>query len=120
MSAHAKDPGLPLRAHNPPLHHMEKPPRISLLELGLVAAAYVFALVAPMFVVSPGTGSAPGWRIAVAAGLTVLGAVVGSTIAFLAYIRTKNFSWLVLGIVPSTTLFILAAIMAGTKAGGLA
>ena len=119
MSAHAKDNAPPLRAHNPPLHHMDKPPKVSLVELGLVAVAYVFAIVAPAFVVSPGmTTGVPGWKIALSAGLTVLGALVGSTIAFLAYVRTRNFSWLVIGIVPCATLLLLAAIMAGTKAGG--
>lgn len=117
MSAHAKDQAPPLRAHNPPLHHMDKPPAISLVELGLVAVAYVFAIVAPAFVVSPGSMSAPGWKIGLSTGLTVLGALVGSAIAFLAYVRTKNFSWLVIGIVPCMTLLLLAAIMAGTKAG---
>ena len=115
MSAHAKDQAPPLRAHNPPLHHMEKPPKISLVELGVVAVAYVFALVAPGLVVSPSSSGAPGWRVGLAAGLTVLGALVGSAVAFLAYVRTKNFSWVVIGIVPCTTLLILAAIMAGTK-----
>ena len=35
----------------------------------------------------------------------------------MAYQRTRNFSWLVIGIVPSITVIIGAAIMAGTKAG---
>jgi hypothetical protein len=117
MSAHAKDQAPPLRAHNPPLHHMAKPPKISLVELALVAAAYVFAIAAPGFVVSPGMSGAPGWRIALASGFTVVGALAGAVISFLAYLRTKNFSWLVIGIVPTITLLILAAIMAGTKAG---
>lgn len=117
MSAHAKDQAPPLRAHNPPLHHMDKPPKASLIELGLVAVAYVFAIVAPGFVVSPGMSTAPGWRIGLAAAFTVVGALVGAVISFMAYLRTKNFSWLVIGIVPCITLLILAAIMAGTKAG---
>ena len=116
MSAHAKDNAPPLRAHNPPLHHMEKPPKISLVELGLVALAYVFAIVAPGFVVSPSSTGAPGWKIALAAGLTVVGALAGSAISFIAYARTKNFSWAVIGLVPCITLLLLAAIMAGTRA----
>lgn len=117
MSAHPHDQAPPLRAHNPPLHHMDKPAKLSLVELGLVTFAYLFAIVAPAFVVSPGTMSAPGWKIALSSGFTVLGALVGAAVAFVAYVRTRNFSWLVIGIVPCITLLMLAAIMAGTKAG---
>jgi hypothetical protein len=117
MSAHAKDQAPPLRAHNPPLHPMDKPPKASLVELAIVAVAYLFALIAPSLVVSPSDSSAPGERIALATGLTVLGALVGSVVSFLAYRRTRNFSWSVIGIVPAMTLIILAVIMAGTKAG---
>jgi hypothetical protein len=96
---------------------MEKPPKSSLVELALVAVAYVFALVAPSFVVSPSDTSASGTRIAVATGLTVIGALAGSAVAMIAYRRTRNFSWLVIGSVPALTLIILAVIMAGTKSG---
>lgn len=119
MSAHAKDQTPPLRADNHALHHMERPPAISLVELGIVGAAYLFALVAPAFVVSPSQDTAPGARVAVAAGLTVLGAIVGAVVSLLAYRRTRNFSWLVIGIVPAFTLVILAVILAGVKAGSL-
>ncbi|GAB3596058.1 hypothetical protein GCM10027446_22390 [Angustibacter peucedani] len=117
MSAHAKEPAPPLRHVDPNTHHMDKPPAISLVELALVAAAYLFALVAPSFVVSPSATSASGGKLALAAGLTVLGVLVALVVAMMAYRRTRNFSWLVIGIVPSITLVAGAAILAGTKAG---
>jgi prolipoprotein diacylglyceryltransferase len=48
--------------------------------------------------------------------MSFLGAAIAVVIALLAYRRTKNFSWLVIGIVPSISVIIGAAIMAGTKA----
>lgn len=117
MSAHDDDPAPPLRFDNPPLHPMDKPPAISLIELAIVGAAYLFALAAPSFVVSPGAVSAPGGRLALAAGLTIVGVLVALVVSGLAYRRTRNFSWLVIGIVPSITLTAGAAILAGTKAG---
>ncbi|MFC6007712.1 hypothetical protein [Angustibacter luteus] len=117
MSAHAKNPAPPMRYTDPNTHHMDKPPAISLVELAMVGAALLFALVAPAFVVSPSDTSAPGGRIAVAAGLSFVGAAVAIGVAMMAYKRTRNFSWLVIGIVPSITVIIGAAIMAGTKAG---
>jgi hypothetical protein len=117
MSAHAKQPVPTVRYHNPPLHPMEKPPAISLVELGGVAVAFLFALVAPAFVVSPTAQSATGGKIGLAAGLTILGVLVGVVVAFLAYRRTRNFSWLVIGFVPGMTLVVLAIVMAATKVG---
>jgi hypothetical protein len=116
MSAHAKDPAPPLRYTDPNTHHMDKPPAISLVELAMVGAALLFALVAPALVVSPSEPNASGGRIALAAGLSFLGAGIAVVISMLAYRRTKNFSWLVIGIVPSISVIIGAAIMAGTKA----
>ncbi len=117
MSAHQDEPAPPLRYTDPDTHHMDKPPAISLVELAVVGAAYLFALAAPSFVVSPGARSAPGGRLALAAGLTVVGVLVALVVSGLAYRRTRNFSWLVIGIVPSITLTAGAAILAGTKAG---
>src|SRR6478735_6249849 len=117
MSAHAKNPAPPLRYTDPNTHHMDRPPAISLVELAMVGAALLFALVAPSLVVSPAETSAPGGKIALAAGLSLLGAGVAVVIALMAYRRTRNFSWLVIGIVPSLTVMIGAMIMAGTKAG---
>jgi branched-subunit amino acid transport protein len=117
MSAHAKDSAPSLRYHNPALHPMDKPPGISLVELGTVVVAYLFALIAPAFVVSPSSHSAPTSRVVLATGMTVVGALVAVVVSYLAYRRTRNFSWLVIGSIPAITLIILAAIMAGTKAG---
>jgi len=117
MSAHAKQPVPTVRYHNPALHPMAKPPRISLVELGLLTVAYLFALIAPAFVVSPTAASAPGAKIALAAGLTLLGVAVGHVVAYLAYRRTRNFSWLIIGHVPGITLVVLAIVMAATKVG---
>jgi hypothetical protein len=115
MSAHAKDPAPPLRYTDPNTHHMDKPPAISLVELAVVGAALLFALIAPALVVSPSATNAPSGRVAVAAGLSVVGALVAVVVALLAYRRTRNFSWLVIGIVPSLTMIIGAAIMAADK-----
>ncbi len=117
MSAHSKDPAPPLRFDNPPLHPMDKPPAVSLIELAVLAAAFLFALIAPVFVVSPAETSAPGSRLALAAGLTLLGVAVALVVTALAYRRTRNYSWLVIGVVPSITLVAAAAVLAGTKAG---
>lgn len=105
-----------MRYTDPNTHHMDKPPAISLVELAMVGVALLFALVAPALVVSPSETSAPGDQVALAAGLSVIGAAVAVVISLLAYRRTKNFSWLVIGIVPSISVIIGAAIMAGTKA----
>jgi branched-subunit amino acid transport protein len=118
MSAHAKNPVPRLRYTDPDTHHMDKPPAISLVELALVGAAYLFALVAPTFVVPPGQETAPGGRVALAAGLTVLGVLVAVVVAMVAFRRTRNFSWLVIGVVPSFAIIAGAAILAGTKAFG--
>lgn len=118
MSAHAKDPAPPLRYTDPDTHHMDKPPKISLVELAVIGVAYLFALVAPSFVVPPGQETASGARVAVAAGLTVGGVVVALVVAGIAYRRTRNFSWLVVGVVPSFALIAGAAILAATKTFG--
>jgi hypothetical protein len=96
---------------------MDKPPAISLVELAITGAALLFALLAPALVVSPSETSAPAGRVAFAASLSVLGALVAIVVSLMAYKRTRNFSWLVIGIVPTITVIIGAAIMAGTKAG---
>lgn len=117
MSATSKAAAPPLRFHNPPLHRMGKVPASSLVELGIVLVAYVFALAAPSFVVSPGAASAPPGRLVLAVGLTLAAVAVALVTSLLAYRRTRNFSWLVIGGVPSVTLVMGAAILAGTKMG---
>ncbi len=118
MSAHPEDPAPRLRYTDPDTHRMEKPPKSSLVELALIGLAYLFALVAPSLVVPPGQERATAARVAVAAGLTLLGVAVALVVAGIAFRRTRNFSWLVVGVVPSFALVAGAAILAGTKAFG--
>lgn len=94
---------------------MGKVPASSLVELSIVIAAYLFALVAPSFVVPPGATSAPPGRLLLAVVLTLVAVGVALFTSFMAYRRTHNFSWLVIGGVPSVTLMMGAAILSGTK-----
>lgn len=106
-----------LRFHNPAINTMGKPATTSLVELAGVGAALLFALVAPALVVPPGRANAPTGQVLLAVGLTVLGVLVALAIALLAYRRTRNFSWLIIGLVPSFALLAGGAIMAATKLG---
>ena len=117
MSAHAKNPAPPLRYTDPNTHHMDKPPAISLVELAMVVRR---AAVRP--------GRAGTRRVAVrdqrarrpdrpGRRAVVPGRRRGDRGRAAGLPAHPNFSWLVIGIVPSITVIIGAAIMAGTKAG---
>jgi hypothetical protein len=118
MSTTPKGSRPPLRHSNPPLQRMGPVPRISLLQLAGIGLGLLFAVITPSFVVQPGsTGMATG-RVVVAVLLTVLGALVSMSLASLAFRRTRNYAWLIIGFVPSFTLLVGAAIMAAVTSGG--
>lgn len=106
---------LPMRHHNPPLHRMGPTSAISYVELAVMALGYLFALAVPWLLVPPGASTAPGGRVALAFGLSMLGVVVALAACSIAYRRTRNWEWLAIGIVPSMTLIIVGIIMAATK-----
>jgi ABC-type transport system involved in multi-copper enzyme maturation permease subunit len=106
---------LPLRADNQPIHTQPKPPASSLASLVVILAAYVFSLVAPVLVVGPTEKDAPTGRIWLAFTLTAVGVLVAIVTSAIEYVRTKNWSWLIVGIVPALTLLMCGAILAAAK-----
>jgi hypothetical protein len=111
----ASETALPLRADNHPIHTQPKPPASSLVSLIVILAGYVFSLVAPVFVVGPNQHDAPTGKIWFAFALTVVGVLVAVVTSAIEYLRTKNWSWLVIGIVPALTLLLCGAILAAAK-----
>jgi hypothetical protein len=106
---------LPLRADNHPIHTQPKPPASSLVSLVVIVAAYVLSMAAPMFVVGPTQDDAPTSKIWTAFTLTVVFVLVAVVTCSVEYVRTRNWSWLVIGSVPSLTLLMCGAILAATK-----
>jgi hypothetical protein len=116
-SKESKEPPPPLRHANPPLQRMGPVPRISRLELAGIGAGLLFAVVAPTFVVLPGSTGMRTGQVVGAVLLTVLGVLIAMTLAALAFRRTRNYAWLIIGFVPSFTLLVGAAIMAAVTSG---
>jgi hypothetical protein len=106
---------LPLRADNQPIHTQPKPPASSLVSLVVILAGYVFSLAAPVFVVGPSETDAPTRKIWLAFALTVIGVLVAIVTSSVEYVRTRNWSWLIIGIVPALTLLMCGAILAAAK-----
>jgi hypothetical protein len=111
----ASETALPLRADNHPIHTQPKPPPSSLVSLVVILGGYVFSLAAPFFVVGPSQTDAPARRIWLAFSLTVVGVLVAIVTSSVEYLRTRNWSWLVMGIVPAMTLLMCGAILAAAK-----
>jgi cell division protein FtsW (lipid II flippase) len=111
----ASETALPLRADNHPIHTQEKPPASSLVSLVVILAGYVFSLAAPFFVVGPSQKDAPTDKIWLAFALTAIGVAVAIVTSAIEYARTRNWSWLIIGIVPALTLLMCGAILAAAK-----
>ncbi len=118
MDTAPKDPRPPLRHRNPPLQRMGPVPRTSKLTLAGIGAGLLFAVAAPTFVVFPGSTGMRTSQVVGAVLLTVLGVVVSMALAALAFRRTRNYAWLIIGFIPSFTLLVGAAIMAAATSGG--
>jgi hypothetical protein len=115
---HRREPSetaLPLRADNHPIHTQPKPPASSLVALLVILAGYVLSMAAPVFVVGPGETDAPTHKIWIAFGLTVVFVLVAVVTSTIEYVRTRNWSWLVIAAVPGLTLLLCGAILAATK-----
>jgi hypothetical protein len=111
----ASETALPLRADNHPIHTQPKPPASSLVSLVVILAGYAFSLIAPFFVVGPSQDDAPTGRIWLAFSLTAIGVAVAIVTSAVEYVRTRNWSWLIVGIVPALTLLMCGAILAAAK-----
>lgn len=111
----ASETALPLRADNHPIHTQPKPPASSLVSLVVILAGYVLSMAAPVFVVSPGQDDAPANKIWLAFTLTVVFVLVAVVTSAIEYLRTRNWSWLIIGSVPAITLLLCGAILAATK-----
>ena len=109
------EPALPLRADNHPIHTQPKPPASSLVSLVVILAGYVLSMAAPMFVVGPTQDDAPTGKIWIAFTLTVVFVLVAVVTSAIEYLRTRNWSWLIIGIVPALTLLLCGAILAAAK-----
>ena len=108
---------LPLRYENPARNrigwHTD-----SLVHLVIVGLGYLIGLLGPALVVPPGQKGAPDSRILAAFSITVLGVAIAMVAASHAYKARRNWSWLVIGIVPALSLLAGGAILAAVKAGG--
>ena len=111
----ASETALPLRADNHPIHTQPKPPASSLASLVVILGGYLFSLAAPFFVVGPTEKDAPTGKIWLAFTLTAVGVLVAIVTSAIEYARTKNWSWLIVGIVPALTLLMCGAILAAAK-----
>jgi hypothetical protein len=111
----ASETALPLRADNHPIHTQPKPPPSSLLSLAIILAAYVLSLAVPFFIVGPAQTDAPTDEIWLAFTCTVVFVLVAIVTSAIEYVRTRNWSWLMIGIVPSLTLLMCGAILAAAK-----
>ena len=111
----ASETALPLRADNHPIHTQPKPPASSLVSLVVILVGYLFSLAAPFFVVGPSEADAPTGKIWLAFTLTVVGVTVAIVTSAIEYVRTRNWSWLIIGIIPALTLLMCGAILAAAK-----
>jgi hypothetical protein len=110
-------PGLSLRQKTPPLRPMAPVSRRSRLQLAAVAALLLVGALAPAAVVAPGATTAPVARILVAVALTVVPSLGAMAVGWVAFRRTRNYSWLIVAFIPSFTLILGGVILAATKAG---
>lgn len=111
----AGETALPLRADNHPIHTQPRPPASSLVSLAVILVAYVLSMAVPFFIVGPAEKEAPTGRIWIAFACTVVFVLVAIVTSMVEYLRTRNWSWLMIGIVPALTLLMCAAILAATK-----
>jgi high-affinity nickel permease len=65
--------------------------------------------------VGPTEKDAPTGKIWLAFTLTAVGVLVAIVTSGIEYVRTKNWSWLIVGIVPALTLLMCGAILAAAK-----
>jgi hypothetical protein len=108
---------LPLRYDNPARHRIFWH-KDSIVHLVVVGGGYLIGLLGPALVVPPGQRGAPDGRILAAFSITVLGVIIAVVAASHAYKTRRNWSWLVIGIVPALSLLVGGAILAAVKAGG--
>jgi hypothetical protein len=113
--ADASETALPLRADNHPIHTQPKPPASSLASLAVILVAYVLSMAVPFFIVGPTDKDAATGKIWTAFTCTVVFVLVALVTSALEYLKTRNWSWLMIGIVPSLTLMMCAAILAAAK-----
>jgi hypothetical protein len=106
---------LPLRADNHPIHTQPKPPASSLVSLAVILAAYVLSMAVPFFIVGPAETDAPTGKIWTAFACTVVFVLVAIATSAIEYVKTRNWSWLMIGIVPALTLLMCGAILAAAK-----
>ncbi|MGL4173043.1 MAG: hypothetical protein ACRCTR_03065 [Actinomycetota bacterium] len=117
MSIHEPHPPARMRPHNPPRHRIGPVSMTSRMELAAIVAFFMFSLIAPALVVSPGETGAEPSRVLTAVALTLLGVVGATGTAWLAFRRTRNYAWLIIGFIPSFTLLSGAAVLAATTSG---
>jgi hypothetical protein len=111
----ASETALPLRADNHPIHTQPKPPASSLVSLAVILVAYVLSMAVPFFIVGPTEKDAPTDKIWIAFACTVLFVLVAIVTSAIEYLKTRNWSWLMIGIVPALTLMMCGAILAAAK-----
>lgn len=111
---HERNAVPPLRADNHPIHAQPRPGPMSMAEVIVAIGGYVFAMLGPLLVARPFQEGVTHRQVWLAFTMTVIGVLIALVSCTVAYRRTRNWSWLVLGVVPGLTVLMCGMLIATT------
>ena len=99
-----------------PIRPLNRPKPVDVISAIVAAAALVLAVAIPGLIVSPTATTAPGSKLGLAFGITMLGILIAVGTGIRQYRRTTNWVWFLVTATPAFAVFCGGAIFAATKA----
>ncbi len=99
-----------------PIRPLNRPHPIDAISAVVIVVSLVLAVAIPGLIVSPTATTAPGDKLGLAFGITMLGILIAVGTGIFQYRRTGNWVWYLVAATPAFAVFCGGAIFAATKA----
>jgi hypothetical protein len=99
-----------------PIRPFHRPHPIDAISAIVIAGSLVGAVAIPGLIVSPTATTAPGNKLGLAFGITMVGILIAVLTGIFQYRRTGNWVWYLVAATPAFAVFCGGAIFAATKA----
>jgi hypothetical protein len=99
-----------------PIRPLGRPHVIDIVSAVVIAGSLVLAVAIPGLIVSPTAETAPGGKLGLAFGITMVGILIAVLTGIFQYRRTGNWVWFLISATPAFAVFCGGAIFAATKA----
>lgn len=99
-----------------PIRAFARPRPIDVISVVLIAGSLVLGVAIPGLIVSPTATTAPGSKLGLAFGVTMVGILIAVLTGIFQYRRTGNWVWFLVAATPAFAVFCGGAIFAATKA----